>query len=94
MWGEIFKDIALTVGKNLIKGKMSGGGGGGGTSASDFDVVSFDKYDMDMFKSEGPGTIKQAKVNLFETYRKFWTSKLLDYISIARAFTVSGGKGK
>ena len=22
MWGEIFKDIALTVGKNLIKGKM------------------------------------------------------------------------
>ena len=21
MWGEIFKDIALTVGKNLIKGK-------------------------------------------------------------------------
>ena len=94
MWGEIFKDIALTVGKNLIKGKMSGGGGGGGTSASNFDVVSFDKYDMDMFKSEGPGNVKQAKVNLFETYRKFWTSRMLDYLSIARAFTGSGGKGK
>jgi hypothetical protein len=60
----------------------------------DFDPVSFDKYDMDMFKAEGPGTIKQAKVNLFDTYRKFWTSKLLDYISIARAFTGGGGKGK
>jgi|TARA_R100000455_G_scaffold27980_1_gene17293 hypothetical protein len=92
MWGEIFKDIALTVGKNLIKGKTSGGGGG--PAGMDFDPVSFDKYDMDMFKAEGPGTIKQAKVNLFDTYRKFWTSKLLDYISIARAFTVSGGKGK
>ena len=93
MWGEIFKDIALTVGKNLIKGKM-GGGGGGGPAGMDFDPVSFDKYDMDMFKAEGPGTIKQAKVNLFDTYRKFWTSRMLDYLSIARAFTGSGGKGK
>tara|TARA_R100001510_G_scaffold39896_1_gene36310 strand:- start:698 stop:976 length:279 start_codon:yes stop_codon:yes gene_type:complete len=92
MWGEIFKDIAFTIGKNLIKGKSSGGGGG--PAGMDFDPVSFDKYDMDMFKAEGPGTIKQAKVNLFDTYRKFWTSKLLDYISIARAFTSGGGKGK
>jgi|TARA_R100000458_G_C8216359_1_gene202183 hypothetical protein len=92
MWGEIFKDIAFTIGKNLIKGKSSGEGGG--PAGMDFDPVSFDKYDMDMFKAEGPGTIKQAKVNLFDTYRKFWTSKLLDYISIARAFTSGGGKGK
>ena len=93
MWGDIFKDIALTIGKNLIKGKMKGGESGG-PAGMGFDPVSFDKYDMGMFKSEGPGTIKQAKVNLFETYRKFWTSKLLDYISIARAFTGGGGKGK
>ena len=93
MWGDIFKDIALTIGKNLIKGKMKGGESGG-PAGMGFDPVSFDKYDMGMFKSEGPGTIKQAKVNLFDTYRKFWTSKLLDYISIARAFTGSGGKGK
>ena len=93
MWGDIFKDIALTIGKNLIKGKMKGGESGG-PAGMGFDPVSFDKYDMDMFKSEGPGTIKQAKVNLFETYRKFWTSRMLDYLSIARAFTGSGGKGK
>jgi hypothetical protein len=93
MWGDIFKDIALTIGKNLIKGKMKGGESGG-PAGMGFDPVSFDKYDMGMFKSEGPGTIKQAKVNLFETYRKFWTSRMLDYLSIARAFTGSGGKGK
>ena len=93
MWGDIFKDIALTIGKNLIKGKMKGGESGGPTGMG-FDPVSFDKYDMSMFKSEGPGNVKQAKVNLFDTYRKFWTSKLLDYISIARAFTSGGGKGK
>ena len=93
MWGDIFKDIALTIGKNLIKGKMKGGESGG-PAGMGFDPVSFDKYDMGMFKSEGPGTTKQAKVNLFETYRKFWTSRMLDYLSIARAFTGSGGKGK
>ena len=93
MWGDIFKDIALTVGKNLIKGKMKGGESGG-PAGMGFDPVSFDKYDMGMFKSEGPGNVKQAKVNLFETYRKFWTSRMLDYLSIARAFNVSGGKGK
>ncbi len=93
MWGDIFKDIALTIGKNLIKGKMKGGESGG-PAGMGFDPVSFDKYDMGMFKSEGPGNVKQAKVNLFETYRKFWTSRMLDYLSIARAFTGSGGKGK
>ena len=93
MWGDIFKDIALTVGKNLIKGKMKGGESGG-PAGMGFDPVSFDKYDMGMFKSEGPGNVKQAKVNLFETYRKFWTSRMLDYLSIARAFTTTGGKQK
>ena len=54
MWGEIFKIGLSILGKNL-----SGSGNNQGPVDSGFDPVSFDKFEMGMFKPEGASEVTQ-----------------------------------
>lgn len=79
MWGEIFKIGLSILGKNL-----SGSGDNQGPVDSGFDPVSFDKFEMEMFKPEGASTVQQPEVSNYIAYRNFWDDRLTEYEQLAR----------
>jgi hypothetical protein len=80
MWGEIFKEGLKIIGSNLLKGGSDDGGGSG----RDFTPVSFDEYEMGMFKTEEATAIKKPEVASYLTYKRFWDERLLEYLNLAR----------
>ena len=81
MWGEIFKEGLKIIGKNLLKG---GSGDSGGPVDMGYDPVSFDEYEMGMFKTEESTAIKKPEVASYLTYKRFWDDRLLEYLNLAR----------
>lgn len=81
MWGEIFKEGLKIIGKNLLKG---GSGDSGGPVDMGYDPVSFDEYEMAMFRTEEPTAIKKPEVSNYLAFRKFWDERLLEYLTLSR----------
>ena len=79
MWGEIFKIGLSILGKNL-----SGSGDNQGPVDSGFDPVSFDEYEMAMFRPEASTKIEGPEVSNYMQYRKFWDDRLLEYLMKSR----------
>jgi len=79
MWGEIFKVGLQILGKNL-----SGSGDNQGPVDSGFDPVSFDKFEMGMFRPEGSSKVEGPEVSNYMQYKKFWDDRLLQYLMQSR----------
>jgi len=80
MWGEIFKEGLKIIGSNLLKGGSDDGGGSG----RDFTPVSFDEYEMGMFRPEGSSKVEGPEVSNYMQYKKFWDDRLLQYLMQSR----------